>query len=70
MDGGGARCSIGPRVAEARSAVRRSPRGGGSAWLFNDPARAVVVRALEEARGLGHRYLGILVVRISTCGRH
>lgn len=25
---------------------------------FNEPARAVVARALEEARGLGHRYLG------------
>ena len=25
---------------------------------FNDPARAVVARALEEARGFGHRYLG------------
>ena len=25
---------------------------------FNDPARAVVARALQEARGFGHRYLG------------
>jgi Clp amino terminal domain, pathogenicity island component len=25
---------------------------------FNEPARAVVARALEEARGFGHRYLG------------
>ena len=25
---------------------------------FNDPAREVVARALEEARGFGHRYLG------------
>ena len=25
---------------------------------FNDPARAVVARALEEARAFGHRYLG------------
>jgi Clp amino terminal domain, pathogenicity island component len=25
---------------------------------FSDPARAVVARALEEARGFGHRYLG------------
>jgi hypothetical protein len=25
---------------------------------FNQPARAVVARALEEARGFGHRYLG------------
>src|SRR5213078_1745111 len=24
---------------------------------FNEPARAVVARALEEARGFGHRYL-------------
>jgi ATP-dependent Clp protease ATP-binding subunit ClpA len=25
---------------------------------FNEPARAIVARALEEARGFGHRYLG------------
>jgi hypothetical protein len=25
---------------------------------FNEPARAVVARAIEEARGFGHRYLG------------
>lgn len=25
---------------------------------FNEPARAVVARALDEARGFGHRYLG------------
>ena len=35
---------------------------------FSDPARVVVARALEEARGFGHRYLGTehLLLALST----
>jgi ATP-dependent Clp protease ATP-binding subunit ClpC len=35
---------------------------------FSEPARAVVARALSEARGLGHRYLGTehLLLALST----
>ena len=35
---------------------------------FNEPTREVVARALNEARGLGHRYLGTEHLLLALCG--
>jgi Clp amino terminal domain, pathogenicity island component len=51
---------IGTALGVTKQAAHERFVGAPLAWPqnFNEPARAVVARALEEARGLGHRYLG------------
>jgi hypothetical protein len=51
---------IGTALGVTKQAVHERFVDAPLAWPqnFHDPARAVVARALEEARGFGHRYLG------------
>lgn len=51
---------IGTALGVTRQAAHERFVDAPLAWPqnFNEPARAVVARALDEARALGHRYLG------------